>query len=309
MVQGSLETCSNKLKCELKKKYKIKAKGFSTVTDEIKRHISQILKLKRCKSRVKQYQQKRTFKNKEKALHEELEGKMRQGQVKPYAEEESIKFWSELRDNSVDHDKNAEWIMTVEKELECVTEHGNINIIKEYVFMHLRKMSNWKAPSLDGLHGLWLKKLTSLPQEMEKHRDDFIQRGDVPNWMVEYRTVLIQKDARKGNAVGNYRPIACLNLLWKLIAGIINEKYYHLNQQNLLPQKCCRRKARGTKDQLLINKVVFRNSRRRKTKLNVVWIDFRKAYDMVRHNYILKTLELVGTARKSIELLKRSMQS
>ena len=89
-----------------------------------------------------------------------------------------------------------------------------------------------------------------------------------------------------------------MNLLWKLLTGIINEKYYyHLNQQNLL-QKCCRRKTRGTKDQLLINKTVVINSRRRKTNLNVAWIDFRKAYDMVRHNWILKTLELVGTARK-----------
>ena len=27
---------------------------------------------------------------------------------------ESIKFWSELWDNPFDHDRNAEWIMTVE---------------------------------------------------------------------------------------------------------------------------------------------------------------------------------------------------
>ena len=33
-------------------------------------------------------------------------------------------------------------------------------------------------------------------------------------------------------------------------------------------------------------------------------IDFRKAYDMVPHSWILKTLELAGTARNIIELLK-----
>ena len=48
---------------------------------------------------------------------------------------------------------------------------------------------------------------------MIKHLDDSIQTGDVPNWMVESRAALIQKDARKGNAVDNYRPIDCLNLL------------------------------------------------------------------------------------------------
>ena len=41
----------------------------------------------------------------------------------------------------------------------------------------------------------------------------------------------------------------------------------------------------------------------------MAWIDFRKAYDMVPHSWILKTLDLVGTAGNIIELLKRSMQS
>ena len=141
------------MKCELKKKYKIKTKGFNNVIEELKQCISaKTLKLKRYKSRVKQYRQNRTFKNNQKALYEELDGKMRQEQVMSDAEE-SIKIWSELWDNPVDHDKNAEWIMTVEKELECVTQQGNINITKEDVFIHLRKMQNWKSPGPDGLHG------------------------------------------------------------------------------------------------------------------------------------------------------------
>ena len=41
----------------------------------------------------------------------------------------------------------------------------------------------------------------------------------------------------------------------------------------------------------------------------MAWIDFRKAYDMIPHSWILKTLELVETARNIIELLRRGMQS
>ena len=158
-----------------------------------------------------------------------------------------------------------------------VTQQGNINITKDDVTIHLRKILNWKAPGPDGFHGFWLKKFISLHQEMVKHLDNCIQTGDVPNWMVESCTVFIQKDAKKGNAVGSYRPIPCLNLLWKLLISIINEKVYdQLNQQNLLTkeQKGCRRKTRGTKIQLLIDKAVVRNSRRMKTDLNGPWIDF-----------------------------------
>ena len=72
--------------------------------------------------------------------------------------EESIKFWNELSDNPVDYDRNAEWIMTVEKESESVIQQGNINITKEDVSIHLRKMPNWKVPGPDGLHGFWREK-------------------------------------------------------------------------------------------------------------------------------------------------------
>ena len=102
----------------------------------------------------------------------------------------------------------------------------------------------------DRLHGFWLKKFTSLHQAIVKHLDDYFQIGDVLNWMVGSRTVLIQKDVRKRNTVGNYRPIVFLNLLWKLLTGIVNDKVYdHLNEQNLLPeeQKGCRGRTRGKK--------------------------------------------------------------
>ena len=63
---------------------------------------------------------------------------------------------------------------------------------------------------------------------MVKNLNDYIKTGDVPIWMVESQTVLIQEDARKGNAVGNSRPIACLNILWKLLTGIINENFMNI---------------------------------------------------------------------------------
>ena len=58
-------------------------------------YICRTLKLKRYKSRVKQYRQNRIFKNNQKDLYEELDRNMRQEQLMANAEV-SIKFWSEL---------------------------------------------------------------------------------------------------------------------------------------------------------------------------------------------------------------------
>ena len=70
------------------------------------------------------------------------------------------------------------------------------------------------------------------------------------------------KDKSEGTVVGNYRPIACLPLMWKLLASIFSEAIYgHLSCQELLPneQKGCRKNSRGTKDQLLIDKAILKN--------------------------------------------------
>ena len=65
-----------------------------------------------------------------------------------------------------------------------------------------------------------------------------LQSTFIREWMVESHSVFIQKDPTTGNAVGNYRPIACLNLLWKLLTVIITNKLYeHLENQDLLPEE------------------------------------------------------------------------
>ncbi len=98
--------------------------------------------------------------------------------------------------------------------------------------------------------------------------------------------------------------------MWKLLSGILSEKmYYHLETEQILPeeQKGCRKGSRGTKDQLLIDKMVLRNCKHRKTNLAMAWIDFRKTYDMVPHSWILETLKLTGIASNVQRLVRVSI--
>ena len=54
--------------------------------------------------------------------------------------------------------------------------------------------------------------------------------------MTKGRTVLIIKDPEEGAVAGNYCPITCLPVLWKLLAGIISDKLYEsLDTENVLP--------------------------------------------------------------------------
>lgn len=121
---------------------------------------------------------------------------------------------------------------------------------------------------------------------------------------------MYQKDPKKGAAVDNFRPISCLPVMWKLLTGVLADcLYVFLESNDLLPeeQKGCRKGSKGTKDQLLIDKMVLKDSKKRHTNLSLAWIDYKKAYDMVPHSWILECLEVMGCADNVYNFLKKSM--
>ena len=118
------------------------------------------------------------------------------------------------------------------------------------------------------------------------------------------------KDKTKGTELTNYRPITCLPLMWKLFTTILaDEIYAHLDSNDLLPeeQKGCRKRSRGTKDQLLIDKTIIKNCKRRKIGLAMGWIDYKKAFDMIPHSWILNCLEIFEVADNIRCLLGKSV--
>ena len=94
------------------------------------------------------------------------------------------------------------------------------------------------------------------------------------------------------------------------MTGTITESIYNfLDVNDKLPveQKGCEKKRRGTKDQLLIDKTVLRDCRKRHTNLGMAWIDYKKVYDMDTHSSILESLEFVQVSDNILEFVKRSM--
>ena len=174
-------------------------------------------------------------------------------------------------------------------------------------------MPNWKAPDKNGVQGYWLKNLTSLhPRIPVQLNQIFDGERPLPDWMTFGKTVLYEKDPAKGSAVDNYRPISCLPLMWKLMAGMLAEKMYSdLERESVLPseQKGCRKGSRGTKDQLLIDKTVLRDRKQRHINLAMVWIAYKKAYDMVPHSWISECLEIFGIANNVQDFLNNSIKS
>ena len=106
--------------------------------------------------------------------------------------------------------------------------------------------------------------------------------------------------------------------MWKLFTKVIaDEIYAHLDQERLLPeeQKGYIRGTndllyiiRGTNDLLYIGRAVIKEEKSRNKNLTMIWIDYKKAYDIVPHSWITECLNLFGVAENSKSLLANSME-
>lgn len=278
-------TLGRKVLDRLKRKYQVVEKGTVAVAALLKGKIqSGKTKIRWYVNNCTKVRQNNLFKNNQSQLYKELGGRARSGPTEAPNAGEATRFWSEIWSVEKKHNEDASWLGDVRDKMHGVEKQCEVKINIGDVETGIRKMANWKAPGPDGVRGFWFKRFSSLHGIITESLQGCLDSGQVPEWMVKGRTVLIQKDRAKGTVVSNYRPIACLPLMWKLLTGILAEKLYqHLQVNKLLQdeQKGCRKRSRGTKDQLLIDKAVLREARVKKRCLAMGWIDYRDRKSVV----------------------------
>ena len=131
-----------------------------------------------------------------------------------------------------------------------------------------------------------------------------------PEWLTLGRTVLAVKDVNKGMNPANFRPVTCLPTVWKSLTSILAaELYEHLSRQNLISfeQKDCARSSQGPKDQLLIDHMRMSEAKWRHKNLEMIWIDYQKAFDSVPHSWLLQCLNLYKVHQSFTDFLKNAM--
>ena len=274
--KGRWKPSANELK-RLDKVYGLMEKGAKDVCAFLKSKIhSSCIKVQKFLERKVQFHQNNLFKNNQSGLYDELNGSADRGNNQAPDAKEAESFWKSIWSVPGSHDEEAEWLSRVRRKWGRVDKQADLMIDVESVRDGVRRLSNWKAPGPDGVVGFWFKKLTAVHHVMAEKLQLCLLSGRVPYWMVKGRTVLIQKDPAKGTVASNYRPIACLPIMWKLMTGIFAEQIYdHLLDKNLLPdeQKGSRKKSRGIKDQLLVDKAITLEAKRKKRCFNMAIFD------------------------------------
>ena len=302
-------------KCQrLDHTYNLGCTPILVVCEQLQQHIKVIA------SRLRQYQtckdkiyQNKLFKWNQRMLYQKFLFPASNSPCDPPPRAKTVQFWANLWESPKHFDQHAPWLSAVEMHLNTAPRMSEWNIDSQLFAKAVKKVRNWKNPGLDCVHGFWLKYFTSLHPVLISFFNDLLESGGttLDSSLVKGRTVLVMKNSSQGSVPDNYRPITCLSVVWKLLTSIIYQKiYFHLYNNNLFPveQKGCLRQCRGTKDQLLIDKLVMCDAKKKRKNLCMAWIDFKKAFDSVPHDWIMKCLELYGVDVRVQRLLFHSMQ-
>ena len=225
--------------------------------------------------------------------------------------EEVETFWSNIWAKPKNYNKDAPWLKTLERTYGNDATSGHYEINLEIFKSVINNMKNDRAPGNDMIHCYWIKKLTSTHKSIVNEFKKIYENGSMlPEWLVTSRTILLPKNNQTKSAK-NYRPIACQNILYKIFTGIINSflvDHCTNNEIITLEQAGGKPGSWGCTDQLLINKMILEEVKKNRRNLHMMWFDYKKAFDSVPHDWIIKALELVKVPQEIIRTVKNLMQ-
>ena len=199
--------------------------------------------------------------------------------------------------------ENSSWLSELEMTYYSNVQPEQYEITKDTLKPAVNKMHLEKSPGRDLSIGYWFKKLTFyIDPSANLNQNTFQGSTTLPDWLTHPKTILLTKNEHT-HAAKNYRPIACLNLTYKLYTSCLNNFLEHHCRTNSIittEQAGGKKGIWGTTEQLLIDKNILKEAKTLKRNMYTVWLDNQKTFDSVTHKRLLRSLQL---AKVPIQLL------
>ncbi|XP_070610299.1 uncharacterized protein, partial [Erythrolamprus reginae] len=171
-----------------------------------------------------------------------------------------------------------------------------LNIDKSTVRDYLRELNKYKLPGPDGLHPKVLKELADTIAEplLLIYQISWIT-GDLPEDWKRADVVPIHKKGKKTDP-GNYRPISLTSIPGKILEKIIKKQLTHFLETNKIISNSQHGFIRNKSCQT--NLISFVNTITKSVdqcnSVDLIYLDFSKAFDKVDHNLLIHKLKKNG---------------
>ena len=157
----------------------------------------------------------------------------------------------------------------------------------------IKYLPNWKAAGIDGIYNFVIKHISSVHKYLYKIIKEICLEGRAQaDWFYQGITYLIPKgEPTKGS---DFRPITCMSNLYKLTTKCVTQvMQLEVERRGLLSdnQLGTVRRVQGAKEQAMLNLAINKDH---KHSLKATWIDVKKAFDSVDHEYLIACISKLG---------------
>lgn len=251
-------------------------------------------RLRRYNEATKRKIHNKTFENNQRIFYRNLNSSTTEKM--PTIDKNRFKtYWESIWSEKTTFSLESSWLKTIEETSREIPIMTKPKITEEDLLNCLKRTPNWKAAGPDKIQGFWLKQFTSLHSKLAKLFDRTLTDPKLfPTYLTTGVTYLLPK---KGDLEDpkNYRPITCLPTLYKLYTSLLHSKIYkHLEKNCIMniEQKGCIKNSLGSKEQLIIDSFILKQAEVKCRNLSMAYIDYRKAFDSIPHNWLIKTMEI-----------------
>jgi sorting nexin-29 len=106
----------------------------------------------------------------------------------------------------------------------------------------------------------------------------------------------------------NCRGISLLNIVYKIIAAVINKRLNQYAEELIGEYQNGFRNNRATTDNIFVMRQIFEKSHEYNIELYILYIYFKQAFDTVNRQIMLQRLQETGIPNKLIRLTKMTIQ-
>lgn len=185
-----------------------------------------------------------------------------------------------------------------------------IIITPELVEKKIKKLKASKAPGPDGIHNKWLLELCDCVCEpLSRIFNKSLQTGIIPKeWKIAH-VIPIFKSGDKHDS-GNYRPVSLTSICSRLLESIVKEQLMnHMEDNNLFTEhQFGFRSGYSCVTQLLHIFEEWSKAIDDHHVVDVIYLDFRKAFDTVPHLRLLNKLKAYGIHGQFLEWIQNFLR-
>lgn len=232
--------------------------------------------------------------------------KNKQGKIAE-SEEEYKEIWKQYFKELLYEEESEEVPQDEDEEERNESENNDEAPTREEVKEVINKSRNGKAPGEDRINIEFIKYGGELLQErIYQLIKNIWTEEKMPR---EWETGEIVTIHKKGDQqiCSNYRGLTMLNTAYKILSSIIQSRLTKETGQILGQYQCGFTKGRSTTDAIHTLKRTLEKTHEYKMKIELIFIDFKQAFDSLRRNQLMKALQKLGIPGKLRRLIQMTM--